>query len=110
MPRDGFKSVTMNGDMYDLFYKKWLKAKHDLQPRGINSFSGFITATLRGRLEDWFDIKTKWTVLDICQKCSKELPETKIKVMGFHGLRPLGIASVWMECPDGHRNEVRINE
>jgi len=47
MPAPGFKSITVKDDVYDYFYKEWLKVKDKYAlEHGITSFSGFISKRL----------------------------------------------------------------
>lgn len=46
MPKVGFKSITIHGEIYDRWEKIYRKNKKLLALKGINSFSGFITSKL----------------------------------------------------------------
>lgn len=46
-PKKGYKSITVKAEVYDHFYKEWLKVKSDYTiTKGIRSFSAYITYRL----------------------------------------------------------------
>jgi hypothetical protein len=51
MPREGYKSITVPDDVFNYFWKEWLKNQKELRTRGVRSFSGFVTMLLREMLE-----------------------------------------------------------
>ena len=42
MPKAGFRSITINGGVYDKVFEIYETKKEDLKMAGINSFAGFI--------------------------------------------------------------------
>ena len=46
-PRKGYKSITVKAEVYDYFFKEWLKVKEEYAIRkGIHSFSAYVTYQL----------------------------------------------------------------
>ncbi len=44
MPKKGYKSVTLKAEVYDYFFKEWLKVKEEYTiKKGIHSFSAYVT-------------------------------------------------------------------
>jgi len=47
MPKKGYKSITVKAEVYDYFFKEWLKIKEEYAiKKGIHSFSAYITSNL----------------------------------------------------------------
>ena len=47
MPKKGYKSITVKAEVYDYFFKEWLKVKEEYAiKKGIHSFSAYITYQL----------------------------------------------------------------
>jgi hypothetical protein len=47
MPKKGYKSITVKAEVYDYFFKEWLKVKEEYTiKKGIRSFSAYVTARL----------------------------------------------------------------
>jgi hypothetical protein len=47
MPKKGYKSITVKAEVYDYFFKEWLKIKEEYAiKRGIHSFSAYVTYQL----------------------------------------------------------------
>ncbi len=47
MPKKGYKTITVKAEVYDYFYKEWLKVKDEYTlKKGIQSFSAYITCLL----------------------------------------------------------------
>lgn len=46
MPKNGFKSITVNDKVYDKFYQIFFDQKEKLAMKGINSFAGYVTFCL----------------------------------------------------------------
>ncbi len=46
MPKNGFKSITVNEKIYDKFYQIFFDQKEKLAMKGVNSFSGYVTHCL----------------------------------------------------------------
>ncbi len=47
MPKKGYKSITVKAEVYDYFFKEWLKVKEEYAIRkGIHSFSAYVTYQL----------------------------------------------------------------
>ena len=46
-PKKGYKSITVKSDVYDYFFKEWLRVKEEYAiEKGIRSFSTYITYRL----------------------------------------------------------------
>jgi hypothetical protein len=46
-PKKGYKSITVKSDVYDHFFKEWLRVKEEYAiQKGIRSFSAYITYRL----------------------------------------------------------------
>ena len=46
-PKKGYKSITVKAEVYDYFFKEWLKVKEEYAiKKGIHSFSAYITYRL----------------------------------------------------------------
>ncbi len=46
-PKKGYKSITVKSEVYDYFFKEWLKVKEEYAiKRGIHSFSAYVTYQL----------------------------------------------------------------
>ena len=47
MPAPGFKSITVREEVYEYFYKEWLKVREKYAVEyGITSFSGYVSKRL----------------------------------------------------------------
>lgn len=47
MPKKGYKSITVKAEVYDYFYREWLRIKEEYAiKKGIRSFSGYVTYRL----------------------------------------------------------------
>jgi len=47
MPKHGYKSITVKTEIYDYFFKEWLRVKEEYTiSKGIRSFSGYVTFRL----------------------------------------------------------------
>lgn len=46
MPEPGYKSITVPETTYNRFYEVWKMVKPEYEPKGINSFSAFLTYKL----------------------------------------------------------------
>ena len=47
MPRKGYKTITVKAEVYDYFFKEWLKVKEEYAiKKGIHSFSAYVTYLL----------------------------------------------------------------
>ncbi len=47
MPKKGYKSITVKAEVYDYFFKEWLKVKGEYAiKKGIQSFSAYVTYRL----------------------------------------------------------------
>lgn len=47
MPKKGYKSITVKAEVYDYFFKEWLKVKEEYTiKKGIHSFSAYVTYLL----------------------------------------------------------------
>ena len=47
MPKKGYKSITVKGEVYDYFFKEWLEVKDEYAiKKGIRSFSAYVTCRL----------------------------------------------------------------
>lgn len=46
MPKNGFRSITVSGTVYENFFKLWVKQKNKMNMQGVTSFSGFVTHEL----------------------------------------------------------------
>jgi len=46
MPKNGFKSITVNERVYDRFYQIFFDQKEKLAMKGVNSFAGYVTHCL----------------------------------------------------------------
>ena len=46
MPKNGFKSITVNDRVYDKFYQIFFDQKEKLAMKGVNSFAGYVTFCL----------------------------------------------------------------
>ncbi len=51
MPRKGYKTITVTDSIYDYFMEQYKKQKLELERKGINSFSGFVTAEFSRLME-----------------------------------------------------------
>ena len=51
MPKAGFKSVTFSETIYEKLHVDYEKKKSQLQMKGINSFSGYVTSILIKEME-----------------------------------------------------------
>ena len=46
-PKKGYKSITVKAEVYDYFFKEWLKVKEEYAiKKGIHSFSAYVTYQL----------------------------------------------------------------
>jgi hypothetical protein len=46
-PKKGYKSITVKAEIYDYFFKEWLKVKDEYTPKkGIRSFTAYVTYRL----------------------------------------------------------------
>ena len=46
-PKRGYKSITVKAEVYDYFFKEWLKVKDEYTiKKGIRSFSAYVTYRL----------------------------------------------------------------
>jgi hypothetical protein len=46
-PKKGYKTITVKAEVYDYFFKEWLKVKNEYTiKRGIRSFSAYVTYRL----------------------------------------------------------------
>ena len=46
-PKKGYKSITVKAEVYDYFFKEWLKVKDEYAiKKGIRSFSAYVTYRL----------------------------------------------------------------
>ena len=46
-PKKGYKSITVKAEVYDYFFKEWLKGKEEYTIRkGIHSVSAYVTYQL----------------------------------------------------------------
>ena len=46
-PKKGYKSITVKTEVYDYFFKEWLKVKDEYAiKKGIHSFSAYVTYRL----------------------------------------------------------------
>jgi hypothetical protein len=46
-PKKGYKTITVKADVYDYFFKEWLKVKDEYAIKnGIRSFSAYVTYRL----------------------------------------------------------------
>jgi hypothetical protein len=53
LPKLGYKSITVKTEIYDYFFKEWLKIKDEYAiSKGIRSFSGYITYRLAQLMKD----------------------------------------------------------
>lgn len=47
MPKKGYKSITVKAEVYDYFYREWLRIEEEYAiKKGIRSFSGYVTYRL----------------------------------------------------------------
>jgi hypothetical protein len=47
LPKKGYKSITVKAEIYDYFFKEWLKVKDEYAiKKGIRSFSAYVTYRL----------------------------------------------------------------
>ena len=52
-PKKGYKSITVKAEVYDYFYKEWLKVKEEYAiKKGIRSFSAYITYLLAQQMNE----------------------------------------------------------
>jgi hypothetical protein len=52
-PRKGFKTITVKAEVYDYFFKEWLKVKEEYAiKKGIHSFSAYVTFTLAQKINE----------------------------------------------------------
>jgi len=46
-PKKGYKSITVKTEVYDYFFKEWLKVRDEYAiKKGIHSFSAYVTYLL----------------------------------------------------------------
>jgi hypothetical protein len=46
-PKKGYKSITVKTEVYDYFYREWLKVREEYAiKKGIRSFSAYVTYRL----------------------------------------------------------------
>ena len=46
-PKKGYRSITVKDDVYDYFFKEWLKVKEEYAiKKGVRSFSAYVTYCL----------------------------------------------------------------
>ena len=46
-PKKGYKSITVKAEVYDYFFREWLKVKEEYAiKKGIHSFSAYVTYQL----------------------------------------------------------------
>jgi hypothetical protein len=61
-PKKGFKTITVKTEVYDFYFKEWLKVKEEYTiKRGIRSFSGYITYQLAQHISENNNTKTRQT-------------------------------------------------
>jgi len=53
MPKAGYKSITINGRIYDDMYRQYTKHANHLMNEGVFSGSGFITRMFYLGLKEW---------------------------------------------------------
>jgi len=46
LPKDGWRSITFDDDIYNHYFDKYKKHKKNLKLQGITTFSGYITYLL----------------------------------------------------------------
>jgi len=51
LPKEGFKSITVSEAVYNKFFDVYQKNKNDLQMKGVNSFSGYVTYMLEEMMQ-----------------------------------------------------------
>lgn len=62
MPKNGYKTITVSENVYDVFFKVYELNKHSLAARGINSFAAYISETMEQIRHDQH-IKMRFIVL-----------------------------------------------
>ena len=53
IPKEGWKSITLPSEIYDVFYNEWNGHRHEYLLKGITSFSGFMTMLLAEPLQEF---------------------------------------------------------
>jgi hypothetical protein len=53
IPKEGWKSITLPSEIYDIFYNEWNGHRDGYLLKGITSFSGFMTMLLAEPLQEF---------------------------------------------------------
>ena len=78
MPKSGFKSVTINENVYNRFHKTWEKNREELYKKGIMTFTGYIQYNMEELMKQ--QTKMRFVVILVDEKLVvlKDVPQSKL--------------------------------
>ena len=85
MPKEGFKSFSLNEKIYDYWFKNYLKNKEKLKMKGISSFSSYLIKIINENKQEaetallFSKISLNKNILVIKDNTSKEEIELQIQ-------------------------------
>ena len=88
MPKNGFKSITINEIVYDKFYQIFFDSKEKLALKGVNSFAGYVTYCLEDMMrkdETFSKFTPKIEKISVDQDCVilRDIPLKRIVEIQF---------------------------